>query len=201
MPKRTGANGKCGFVRVSGGRIDIGAFEIQPLPGDFDLDGNADHDDLTIWEASYGVNGGADANGDGQTSGIDFLAWQITFVKPAAMPQPLPLVVASDSPIESRLKPRLVDLALAVGLHETDRFSLGRRLSLGRLTAGWRDAVVVDEVFRRADFLGLPANPANRFVASFSRHLLDGRQSTEMSQEISDELLEARLVAESFALL
>ncbi len=183
------------FVRVSGGRIDIGAFESQPLPGDFDGDGDSDGDDLAQWEGDYGLNGDSDADGDGQTSGIDFLAWQIMFVKPAATPQPLPLVVASDSPTDVRIEPRLVDLALAVGLHETDHFSLGHHV------VGRRDAVVVDEVFRRTDFIGPPADPANRPVARFSRHLLDSRQSTDMSQELGDALLEAQLATESFALL
>ena len=32
--------------------------------------------DLGIWETSHGVDAGADANGDGESSGADFLAWQ-----------------------------------------------------------------------------------------------------------------------------
>ena len=182
------------YVRVSGGRIDIGAFESQPLPGDFDGDGDSDGDDLAQWEADYGLNGNSDANGDGHTSGIDFLAWQITFAEPAPPPAP-PLVVASDFSEVVRLEPRLVDAALAVGLHETDHFSLGHHV-IGR-----RDAVVVDEVFRRTDFLGPPVSPANRPVARFFRPLLDSRQSTDMSHEMSNALLEAEFAAESFALL
>ena len=30
------------FVRISDGRMDMGAYELQPLPADFDLDGDAD---------------------------------------------------------------------------------------------------------------------------------------------------------------
>src|SRR5690606_26985545 len=44
-----------------------------------DGDGSVGASDLPIWQASYGVDNGGDANGDGDTDGRDFLAWQRTF--------------------------------------------------------------------------------------------------------------------------
>jgi len=50
---------------------------LYPIPpGDFDKDLNIDGNDLTKWEMSYGVDDGADANGDGISDGQDFLIWQ-----------------------------------------------------------------------------------------------------------------------------
>ena len=46
---------------------------------DFDNDGDVDGDDLTEWQAAYGVNANADANGDGLSDGSDFIEWQRQF--------------------------------------------------------------------------------------------------------------------------
>ncbi len=60
-------------------------FTIQPngLPGDFDLNGQVDGDDLLLWESGVGnfLDGMAtvvdgDGNEDGQVDGADFLLWQ-----------------------------------------------------------------------------------------------------------------------------
>lgn len=93
------------FVRVSGGRIDIGAIERQPMPGDFDHDLDVDHDDLAVWEANYAV--------DRNWSGIDFLAWQVTY-QPAAPALTIVSEAASDAPTQVRIEPRLVDLAVTL---------------------------------------------------------------------------------------
>jgi len=49
---------------------------------DFDEDGDVDADDLVLWDAGYGLAGGAvhmdgDANGDMKVDGGDFLIWQL----------------------------------------------------------------------------------------------------------------------------
>ena len=49
---------------------------FQYLPGDFDGNGVVNGADLTVWQASFGVNGGADADDDGDSDGRDFLVWQ-----------------------------------------------------------------------------------------------------------------------------
>lgn len=61
--------------------LDYGANELvlevlAAATADFNSDGIVDGDDLGIWEASFGINNGADADADGDTDGQDFLAWQ-----------------------------------------------------------------------------------------------------------------------------
>jgi len=51
----------------------------SPFTADFDGDGDVDSDDLALWEGDYSVNDGSDANGDGRSDGLDFLAWQRQF--------------------------------------------------------------------------------------------------------------------------
>jgi hypothetical protein len=46
------------------------------LPADFNNTGGVNGADLTVWRSSFGVNAGADAEGDGDSDGQDFLAWQ-----------------------------------------------------------------------------------------------------------------------------
>ena len=57
------------YRRIFGSRIDIGAVEFQPIPGDFDNDGDSDAADLASWTEDYGT----------LTDGNGFLNWQRTF--------------------------------------------------------------------------------------------------------------------------
>ena len=76
-----------GFHRVSGGRIDIGSFEVQSTDfreADFDEDGDVDGSDFLAWQVNFGLTAGAtkadgDADGDGDVDGSDFLIWQTQF--------------------------------------------------------------------------------------------------------------------------
>lgn len=71
------------YQRVSGSRLDLGAVELQPIPGDFDADGDADGIDLVQWKADYGQ----------ERSGLDFLHWQRTLGDDvAAVPNPAALL-------------------------------------------------------------------------------------------------------------
>ncbi len=59
---------------------------VHSLTADFNIDGVATQGDLSIWENSFSENRGGDADGDGDTDGMDFLAWQREFIgTPAAI--------------------------------------------------------------------------------------------------------------------
>lgn len=67
---------------------------------DFDFDGDVDHADLAIWQASFGTSAGGDADGDGDTDGEDILLWQREFaasgggvLQSVAIPEPNSLIL------------------------------------------------------------------------------------------------------------
>lgn len=60
-------------------------------PGDFQLDGDIDGDDLAVWNSGFGMSPDAqltdgDATGDGSVTGADFLAWQRTVTTAVGSP-------------------------------------------------------------------------------------------------------------------
>jgi hypothetical protein len=74
------------FTRVYGGRIDMGAFELQPTDrvlGDFNRDGVVDAGDYVVWRRTTGSavapGTAADGNGDGLVNQADFLLWKSNF--------------------------------------------------------------------------------------------------------------------------
>jgi hypothetical protein len=76
------------FGRVVGGRIDMGAFELQPLPaaffGDYNLDGRVDGGDYVKWRNSLGTGGlgpyeGADGSGNGSIGLEDYQVWKLHY--------------------------------------------------------------------------------------------------------------------------
>jgi hypothetical protein len=74
------------FIRIYGGRIDVGAFELQPTAyvlGDFNRDGFVDSSDYAIFRKQLNqtvVPGtGADANGDGIVDNTDYLIWKSNY--------------------------------------------------------------------------------------------------------------------------
>jgi hypothetical protein len=55
---------------------------IEAFSADFNLDGDVDGEDLTSWQAGYGVGTSrdqGDADGDGDVDGRDFMLWQRQF--------------------------------------------------------------------------------------------------------------------------
>ncbi len=77
-----------GYVRVSGGRIDMGAFELQvpgpALPGDYNLNTIVDAADYVLWRKTVGTTGvvayaGADGDGDATVDQDDYGVWRAHF--------------------------------------------------------------------------------------------------------------------------
>jgi hypothetical protein len=73
---------------AGGARIDIGAFESQPIPpavfGDYNQNGMVDAADYTRWRDTLGQMGlepysGADGNGDGMIGPEDYQVWKEHF--------------------------------------------------------------------------------------------------------------------------
>jgi glycoprotein endo-alpha-1,2-mannosidase len=56
--------------------LDILRAATLPIPGDFNDDRAVDGADLGIWEEAFGATGAADADGDGDSDGADFMVWQ-----------------------------------------------------------------------------------------------------------------------------
>jgi predicted outer membrane repeat protein len=80
-----------GYFRVSGGRIDMGAFEVQEAPlatADFDSDGDVDGRDFLAWQRGYGSTGSAatkargNADFDADVDRADLVVWQTQYAGP-----------------------------------------------------------------------------------------------------------------------
>ena len=59
------------------------ALDAVTFSADFNLDGKVDGLDLAVWEASFSINDMADADGDDDSDGADFLIWQRNHGTPA----------------------------------------------------------------------------------------------------------------------
>ena len=83
------ANDRSGtaYTRVHGGRIDIGALELQPTPaiffGDYNQNGDVDAADYILWRKTLGSSvanySGADGDGDGVVDQDDYGVWRAHF--------------------------------------------------------------------------------------------------------------------------
>ena len=78
------------FVRITGADDTIQLYELELnitssltfLEADFDMDGDVDDADLSIWETALGLSALGDADGDGDSDGRDFLTWQRQYTGP-----------------------------------------------------------------------------------------------------------------------
>ena len=86
------------------------------LSADFNFTGNVDADDLVTLQLAFGATGAADTDGDGDTDGVDFLAWQQQFANP-------PILATSSGPIPEPSSFALWMMAIAMGCRRQDRES------------------------------------------------------------------------------
>ncbi len=76
---------------------------VVTLPGDFDIDGDVDGQDLVKWRGDFGSNGHSDADADGDSDGADYLIWQRHLGETAptmlavAAPEPAAIALATIS--------------------------------------------------------------------------------------------------------
>jgi hypothetical protein len=111
------------FGRISGGRIDIGAVEVQPAPvpsADFNSDSRVDGFDFLIWQRGVGIfeeaatksNGNADNDAD--VDAADRVVWKNSFgMATVATAEQEAAAVLSANQGETALTPQLVDAAMA----------------------------------------------------------------------------------------
>jgi len=69
------------FGPFTGGEVLIDNIRLleEIVPGDFNADGLVDGQDFGLWQSSFGINDGADADEDSDSDGADFLKWQQNF--------------------------------------------------------------------------------------------------------------------------
>src|SRR5690606_36690830 len=79
------------LLAVTGNFWDpMAVLQAPSTPGDFNDDGNVDAEDLSRWQSSFGVDDQADADGDNDSDGADFLIWQRNYQPPAAASAAVP---------------------------------------------------------------------------------------------------------------
>jgi hypothetical protein len=100
------------FTRIFGGRIDMGAIEVEPtgfLAGDYNGNGIVDAADYTLWQDTNGTSvtaaSGADGNGDGKVDSLDYHVWMTNFgqVLPVIPGGGAASVVVRQEPLQSVL--------------------------------------------------------------------------------------------------
>ncbi len=73
---------------------------VNPIAGDYDIDGDIDQNDYTVWKETYGSNLllGADGNRDGVVNAADYTVWRDAF---DALNAPIATAVAASPSITS----------------------------------------------------------------------------------------------------
>ena len=110
------------YARVVGGRIDVGAFELQPIvppSADFDSDNDADGADFLTWQRGVGLTAAAatqpsgNADLDNDVDGADLAIWRTGFGAGPAMASAEPSAAALLAAAPPPLSPEAVDAAMA----------------------------------------------------------------------------------------
>ncbi len=182
------------FTRVAGLRIDLGAFESQPLAGalnaDFNGSGNVDGFDFLAWQRNVGMTTGAliangDATGDGDVDGNDMAVWEATYNATLFSTA----VASAQAPLatEQSLTAQLVDLALAV---KTENHTPANR---NRLTANLMPTIFAEELpatkeWHNAARTVAPHTPSERIIQDQSESTTTDFEEELLSEEAIDEL-------------
>lgn len=104
------------FLRVYGGRIDMGAVETQPnpLPGDFNYNGVVDLADYSLYrKALTTLDPRADANGDGRINDADLAVWRANFGNTYSTATSSSVTVLPKSQVQTPLKMLPDSIAMA----------------------------------------------------------------------------------------
>jgi len=167
---------------------------VNPIAGDYNIDGVVDQDDHLVWRSTFGSNLllAADGNGNGIVDAADYVVWRKNLPAPpaagvaASTPPPQP---ASQAVIEfdSSESSATVDAALA-DLFLSEKIESGSSRLLGSRSAL---AVAADE---DALLLALPAATGAREGApSDMESSGSGSMDEESSSEIDDLFAELQL--------
>ena len=105
LPLRNFSGSEINEIRVENTVTVNSISQLVVTPGDFDLDGDVDNDDLTILRGGFGMESGAyvdsgDADMDGDVDGDDYLLWQQNFgvvssISSATIPEPSTLALTA----------------------------------------------------------------------------------------------------------
>ena len=183
------------FARVAGGRIDIGAFELQNVPStnsaDFDTDGDIDGADFLAWQRGFGTPNAnkpdGDADNDNDVDADDLVVWSNQFGQPptvAAASAPLASESVTETSLPENLLPaNLIDAALATAW-------LDSIADVEETAFLADDASALEVVFAGVDpIVSLSAIPATNSLPEFEEA---STQEDEAIDEpwLADELLE-----------
>ncbi len=89
------------FLRDDGNGVDVGAYELQNDPADFDIDGDVDGADFLAWQRGFGTivpnatKTDGDADNDTDVDADDLNIWESQFG--TAAPAPLATLAATES--------------------------------------------------------------------------------------------------------
>jgi glucose/arabinose dehydrogenase len=107
----SGANG----ATATGARLYRVRY-INPIAGDYDIDGDVDQDDYNVWRSSFGSTLllAADGNGDGVVDAADYTVWRdnLGFGVP---PEPAGLALAGEPPAASLIAASPTDESSSIG--------------------------------------------------------------------------------------
>jgi hypothetical protein len=112
------------------GQILIDNIKLIRLSADFDDDMDVDAADLATWRGAFGTSTAGDADGNGDSDGQDFLAWQQEqgWVIPEFLPPPPPPTAIGSSAVVP--EPSSMALITSASILVT---STRRRLGVGRI--------------------------------------------------------------------